>query len=96
VGQFIDPSEPHLQGERARTERPGAYMRPNLLSDISIQDMRNDSALVVPSRTVLQDVNGNNYVYVLDATRDDEAKARKVLVQRLSEYKGRISRSRDR
>jgi hypothetical protein len=53
--------------------------------------MRNDSALVVPSRTVLQDVNGNNYIYVLDATRDDEAKARKVMVQRLSEYKGMIS-----
>jgi hypothetical protein len=27
----------------------------------------------------------------LDATHDDEAKARKVMVQRLSEYKGRIS-----
>jgi hypothetical protein len=47
--------------------------------------------LVVPSRTVLQDVNGNNYIYVLDRHPDDEAKARKVLVQRVSEYKGRIS-----
>jgi hypothetical protein len=53
--------------------------------------MRLDSALVVPSRTVLQDVNGDNYIYILDATQNDEAKARKVMVQRLSEYKGMIS-----
>jgi hypothetical protein len=30
----------------------------------------------------------------LDATQNDEAKARKVMVQRLSEYKGMISIAR--
>ncbi|MBK9515289.1 MAG: efflux RND transporter periplasmic adaptor subunit [Flavobacteriales bacterium] len=87
VGQFIDPSNRTFK-VIVRVPNGQEFMRPNLLSDISIQDMRNDSALIVPSRTVLQDVNGNNYIYVLDATRDDEAKARKVLVERLSEYKG--------
>lgn len=90
VGQFIDPSNRTFKVS-VRVPNGQEFMRPNLLSDISIQDMRNDSALIVPSRTVLQDVNGNNYIYVLDATRDDEAKARKVLVERLSEYKGMIS-----
>ncbi len=90
VGQFIDPSNRTFKVS-VRVPNGQAFMRPNLLSDISIQDMRIDSALVVPSRTVLQDVDGNNYIYVLDPTRDDEAKARKVMVQRLSEYKGMIS-----
>ena len=90
VGQFIDPSNRTFKVS-VRVPNGQEFMRPNLLSDISIQDMRNDSALIVPSRTVLQDVNGNNYIYVLDATRDDEAKARKVMVERLSEYKGMIS-----
>ncbi|MBK7110840.1 MAG: efflux RND transporter periplasmic adaptor subunit [Flavobacteriales bacterium] len=90
VGQFIDPANRTFK-VTVRVPKAEAYMRPNLLSDISIQNGNNDSALVVPSRTVLQDVAGNNYVYVLDVTRDDEAVARKIVVQRLGEYKGRIS-----
>lgn len=90
VGQFIDPANRTFK-VTVRVPKAEAYMRPNLLSDISIQNGNNDSALVVPSRTVLQDVAGNNYVYVLDVTRDDEAVARKIMVQRLSEYKVRIS-----
>ena len=40
---------------------------------------------------MLQDVNGNNYIFILDKTRNDEAVARKVMVDRLSEYKGNLS-----
>lgn len=90
VGQFIDPTNRTFK-VTVLVPQAEAYMRPNLLSDISIQDGLNDSALVVPSRTVLQDVKGNNYIYVLDAGRNDEATTRKVMVQRNSEYKGRIS-----
>ncbi|MBK9289434.1 MAG: efflux RND transporter periplasmic adaptor subunit [Flavobacteriales bacterium] len=90
VGQFIDPANRTFKVS-VQVPDGQALMRPNLLSEISIQDMRLDSALVVPSRTVLQDVNGDNYIYILDATQNDEAKARKVMVQRLSEYKGMIS-----
>ena len=66
-------------------------MRPNLLSDIQIQDHHSDSALIVPSRAVLQDVQGNNYIYILETTRGNEATSRKVMVKRVSEYKGRMS-----
>ncbi|MBL0036410.1 MAG: efflux RND transporter periplasmic adaptor subunit [Flavobacteriales bacterium] len=90
VGQFIDPSNRTFKVS-VRVPNGEDYMRPNLLSDISIQDMRTDSALVVPSRTVLQDVNGNNYIFVLDPTTGDEAKARKLMVQRVSEYRGALS-----
>jgi membrane fusion protein (multidrug efflux system) len=93
VGQFIDPSnrtfkvsvqvpdgqESHAPQPAQRHQHPGHAQRQRLDR---------------PSRTVLQDVNGDNYIYVLDATRNDEAKARKVMVQRLSEYKGMISIAR--
>lgn len=90
VGQFIDPSNRTFK-VTVRVPKGEEMMRPNLLSDISIQDYHTDSALVLPSRAVLQDVNGNNYIYVLDRGAGDEAKARKVLVNRVSEYKGRLS-----
>ncbi|MBP6311502.1 MAG: efflux RND transporter periplasmic adaptor subunit [Flavobacteriales bacterium] len=90
VSQFIDPMNRTFK-VTVRVPKGEQYMRPNLLSDISIQDGKNDSALVVPSRAVLQDVEGNNYIFILDKTRDDEAVARKVMVDRLSQYKGNLS-----
>ncbi|MBX2973768.1 MAG: efflux RND transporter periplasmic adaptor subunit [Flavobacteriales bacterium] len=90
VGEFIDPSNRTFK-VTVRVPKNEGYMRPNLLSDINIQDFHSDSALVVPSRAVLQDVNGNNYIYILEPTRDNEAISRKVMVKRVSEYKGRIS-----
>lgn len=95
VGEYIDPSNRTFK-VTVRVPQGERLMRPNLLSDISIQDLHSDSALVVPARAVLQDVKGNNYIYVLDrsrnaAGRNDEATARKVMVRRVSEYKGRLS-----
>jgi RND family efflux transporter MFP subunit len=90
VGEYIDPSNRTFK-VTVRVPQGEKMMRPNLLSDISIQDYHSDSALVVPSRAVLQDVKGNNYIFVLDKTTGDEAKARKVMVKRMSEYKGRLS-----
>ncbi|MBL7953223.1 MAG: efflux RND transporter periplasmic adaptor subunit [Flavobacteriales bacterium] len=90
VGEYIDPSNRTFK-VTVRVPQGEKMMRPNLLSDISIQDFHNDSSLVVPSRAVLQDVKGNNYIFVLDATTGNEAKARKVMVTRVSEYKGALS-----
>ena len=61
-------------------------VRPNLLSVIHVRDLVKDSALVVPSRTIQEDVNGNNYVFVLENT-DGKQRTKKVMVQRLADYK---------
>ncbi|HRO98305.1 MAG TPA: efflux RND transporter periplasmic adaptor subunit [Flavobacteriales bacterium] len=90
VGEFIDPSNRTFK-VTVRVPKNEGYMRPNMLSEISIRDLYTDSALVVPSRAVLQDVKGNNYIYVLDPVRKDEATARKVMVERVTEYQGRMS-----
>lgn len=89
VGNFIDPSNRTFKVV-VHVPQGSAYIRPNLLSEISVQDSRTDSALVVPGSTVMEDVEGHSYLFVLDAARDDEGKARKVLVKRLAEYKGNI------
>lgn len=89
VGSFIDPSNRTFK-VTVHVPKGSAYIRPNLLTEISVQDSRTDSALVVPNSTVMDDVAGNSYLFVLDASRGDEGTARKVLVKRLAEYKGSI------
>ncbi|MGB3524703.1 MAG: efflux RND transporter periplasmic adaptor subunit [Flavobacteriales bacterium] len=95
VSEYIDPSNrTFLVTLRAPTSE--AYMRPNLLADLSIQDAHTDSAMVVPSAAVLDDVSGNSYLFVLGPApqgsnvKDNERAARKVFVSRVSEYQGRI------
>ena len=83
VGKFIDPSN--------RTFKVTVRVPPGEQSMRSIQDHHSDSALVVPGRAVLQDVNGNNYIFILEPTRPNEAVCRKVMVDRVREYKGRIN-----
>ncbi len=90
VGDYIDPTNRTFK-VTVRVPKGQNFMRPNLLADISILDASADSAIAVPSRAVLEDVNGNNYVFVAEKTRDNEAKARKVMVKRLSEYRGSTS-----
>ena len=41
-------------------------MRPNQLANVRIRDLEEDSALVVPSRLVMENAAGESYVYVLD------------------------------
>ncbi len=90
VGEYIDPANRTFK-VAVRVPKSENYMRPNLLADISILDANADSALVVPSRAVLEDVTGNSYVFVAEKTKDNEAKARKVMIKRLSEYRGNTS-----
>lgn len=90
VGKFIDPTNRTFKVS-VNVPRGERLMRPNLLSNISIQDLHLDSALVVPGRALLQDMDGNNYIFVLEPHHGNEAKAHKVMVRRVSAYKGRVS-----
>ncbi len=93
VGEYIDPANRTFK-VHIKAPKSEAYMRPNLLSDMRIQDFHADSALVLPGAAVLEDVGGNAYVFVLGPApqgrnvKDNEAVATKVLVKRISEYKG--------
>jgi multidrug efflux pump subunit AcrA (membrane-fusion protein) len=93
VGEYIDPANRTFKVS-LRAPKSEGYMRPNLLGDLSIQDAHTDSALVVPSQTVLEDVNGKSYLFVLGPApqgtnvQPDEAVAHKVFVERAEEYHG--------
>ncbi len=94
VSEYIDPSNRTFLVS-VRAPKSETYMRPNLLGDLSIQDMHTDSAMVVPSAAVLDDVSGNSYLFILGPApqganvKDNEAVAHKVYVARVSEYNGK-------
>lgn len=94
VSDYIDPANRTFL-VTLRAPKSEAYLRPNLLGDLRIQDAHADSALVLPSPAVLEDVDGRSYVFTLKPApqgtnvKSDEAVAHKVFVQRVSEYQGR-------
>ncbi len=96
VGDYIDPSNRTFL-VTLRAPKGEAYMRPNLLGDLSIQDSHTDSAMVVPSAAVLDDVGGNSYLFVLGPAPQganvgsNERVAQKIFVDRVSEYQGRMN-----
>ncbi len=87
VGSFIDPANRTFKLV-VHVPKGGAFIRPNLLSDISVLDHSIDSAIVVPAGAVLEDVSGTSYVFTVNAPGNGEARATKVPVRRVSEYKG--------
>jgi multidrug efflux pump subunit AcrA (membrane-fusion protein) len=96
VGDYIDPSNRTFM-VTLRAPQGEKYMRPNLLGDLSIQDSHTDSAMVVPSAAVLDDVGGNSYLFVLGPAPQganvgsNERVAQKIFVDRVSEYQGRMN-----
>jgi RND family efflux transporter MFP subunit len=94
VSDYIEPANRTFL-VTVRAPKGEAYLRPNLLGDLRIQDSHSDSALVLPSPAVLEDVKGNAYVFTLGPApqganvKGNEAVAHKVFVERISEYDGR-------
>ncbi|MBK8498661.1 MAG: efflux RND transporter periplasmic adaptor subunit [Flavobacteriales bacterium] len=85
VSRYINPANRTFRVS-VRMPDGGNMVRPNLLSVIHVRDLVMDSALVVPSRTIQEDVNGNNYVFILE-DKDGKHRTRKVMVKRMADYK---------
>jgi RND family efflux transporter MFP subunit len=85
VSRFINPTNRTFR-VGVRVPAGDGLLRPNLLSVIHVRDFQKDSALVVPSRTIQEDVNGKNYLFVLD-TKDGKKRTKKVMVDRVMDYK---------
>ena len=85
VSRFINPANRTFKVS-VRLPGGGDLIRPNLLSLIHVRDLVKDSALVVPSKVIQEDVNGNNYVFVLE-NKDGKQLTKKVMVDRLADYK---------
>ncbi len=85
VSRFINPANRTFKVS-VRMPNGGDPIRPNLLSLIHVRDLVKDSALVVPSKVIQEDVNGNNYVFVLEE-KEGRQRTKKVMVTRMAEYK---------
>jgi RND family efflux transporter MFP subunit len=88
VGRFIDPANRTFK-VTLRVPNGETYVRPNMLSVLHIRDVVKDSAIVVPSRCIQEDVSGKSYVFVLDTDKERRAITRKVVVSRVMDSKDR-------
>lgn len=86
VSKYIDPANRTFR-ITVRVPESNGLLRPNLLSVIHIRDQVQEKALVVPSRTIQEDVNGNNYIFLLDDAAGKKT-TRKVMVKRTGDYRG--------
>jgi membrane fusion protein, multidrug efflux system len=88
VSRYIDPANRTFK-VTLRVPDAETYVRPNMLSVVHIRDIVQDSAIVVPSRCIQEDVSGKSYVFVLDADKEGRAITRKVVVTRVMDAKDR-------
>ena len=88
VSRYIDPANRTFK-VTLRVPNGETYVRPNMLSVVHIRDVVKDSAIVVPSRCIQEDVSGKSYVFVLDKDKDGRAITRKVVVSRMMDSKDR-------
>ena len=85
VSRFINPANRTFRVS-VRMPAGSDMVRPNLLSLIHVRDLVKDSALVVPSKVIQEDVQGHNYVFMLE-NKDGKQLTKKVMVTRLADYK---------
>jgi RND family efflux transporter MFP subunit len=62
VGQFINPANRTLEITLPLPERTGFL--PNMFASVWLEDLNLDSALVLPSSLIQQDINGDDFVFV--------------------------------
>ena len=86
VSKYIDPTNRTFRVS-VRMPKDEAMVRPNLLSVIHVRDQVIDSALVVPSRLVQENVEGKSYLFKLEE-KDGKQKSSKVFVNPIATYKG--------
>lgn len=64
VGNFINPNNRSFRVEIALSN-PQKNLKPNMTAQLNINDYQNPSAILVPTKNILEDQNGKNYVFRL-------------------------------
>jgi len=77
VGQFINPANRTLEISLPLPD--GNKFLPNMYASVWLQDLSLDSAMVLPSALVQQDINGDEFVYVAEGQGDARI-VRKTLI----------------
>lgn len=88
IGRTIDPSNRTFKVEAALT-KANRLLKPNLLSIMLVEEFDKPDAITVPVETVLQEVGGKDYVFIVQKT-EEGAMAKKVYIQTGESYEGEI------
>ena len=71
VGNFINPNNRTFRVEIALKNTDG-HLKPNMTAQLYINDYNNPEAILIPSKNILENQKGENYVYKLQALSEDD------------------------
>ncbi len=83
IGNYINPDNRSFK-TRINISNKDRLIKPNLLADLKILDFEAEG-IIIPSTLVQQDQNGDNYVFAIDATNEENTVVKK-LVDITNEY----------
>jgi len=86
IGSYINPENRTFK-VRVDLKESSPYLKPNLFATLRIKDFVADTAVVLPSGSILQDFSGDNYVFVLKNPNIDP-KAQKRFIKTGLSYDG--------
>ena len=87
VGSFINPDNRTFEVIIGIDSEEN--LKPNMMGSVRIEDHQVDSAIVVPSRIVMESTSGDSYVYVCSSNTDDICAVTKVIVKPGVSYEGK-------
>ena len=71
VGNFINPNNRSFRVE-IQLDNPEGNLKPNMTAQLNINDYQNPNAVLVASKNILEDQNGNSYVYKITPAEGQE------------------------
>ncbi len=81
VGNFINPNNRSFSIEIKLLNKSNE-LKPNMTVSLEINDYQNKSAILIPSKDILEDEEGNFYVYKLVIDSNENYKSNKVMIQK--------------
>ena len=85
VGNFINPNNRSFSIEIKLLNKSNE-LKPNMTVSLEINDYQNKKAILVPSKDILEDEEGNFYVYKLVIDSNENYKSNKVMIQKGKSY----------
>lgn len=79
IGSTVDPTNRTFKIEIA-IDNPDNSIKPNLLALVKIQDLKINNALAIPLNLILEEVDGQKYVFVVERKPNGEEVCRKRYV----------------
>jgi len=85
VGNFINPNNRSFSIEIKLLNKSNE-LKPNMTVSLEINDYQNESAILIPSKDILEDEEGSFYVYKLVSDGNDNYKTNKVMIEKGKSY----------